>query len=43
MNLHQDLTERLSTNETACYFVWETDPMYTREQTALAQKLEAQG
>lgn len=33
MNLHQDLTEQLSTNETACYFVWEEDSMYTKRES----------
>jgi predicted HD phosphohydrolase len=43
-NLHQDLTEQLSTNETARRFVCETDPMYTKRESELIQQcLQRQG
>jgi hypothetical protein len=38
MNLRQDLEEQLSTSETACCFVWEIDPMYTKRESELIQQ-----
>lgn len=38
MNLRQDLDAQLSTNESACFFVWEEDSMYTKRESELIQQ-----
>ena len=38
MNLRQGLDAQLSTNESACFFVWEADPMYTKRESELIQQ-----
>lgn len=38
MNLRRDLEEQLVTNENACFFTWEADPMYTKRESELIQQ-----
>jgi len=38
MNLRQELEAELATNENACFFVWEEDPMYTKRESELIQQ-----
>jgi hypothetical protein len=38
MNLQKDLEEQLVTNENACFFIWEADPMYTKRESELMQR-----
>lgn len=38
MNLRRDLEAELATNQQACFFIWEADPMYTKRESELIQQ-----
>ena len=42
MNLRRELEEQLALRETACYFTYEEEPMYTQRESQLLQQYIAE-